>query len=767
VTDTALHVLLVDDQEEQFRFLLKASNAVRHGRIHLEWMADYAEALEAMRREAFDAYLVDYRLGERNGLELLREAVTAGCQAPIILVSGAADESLDVAAMNAGAADYMDKSDITGPLLVRVIRHALDRAATLRQLRDRESALLSSEEQLRLLLDSTGEGIYCLDVQGICTFANPAAVRLLGYTVPNELLGKAMHALAHHTRADGLPYPSDECRIYQAYRHGYGTHVDDEVLWRADGTSLPVEYWSQPIRKDGAVVGAVVTFLDITERRRAEAALESSEARFRTLSEASFDGIAITEDGVLRDVNRGCADMLGYTVDEMIGRPITDFVAESSLDEVRRRVTRQMDGTYEMVAKRKGGQTILVEATTSHQLSEGRTRRISALRDITGKRGFESQLRQSQKMEAVGRLAGGVAHDFNNLLLVIMSYADFLLEGSGPGDPRSDDLRQIMKASDTAASLTRQLLAFSRQQVIRPKPVALGELVKGAAKLLKRVIPEDIELALVADEPLVVRIDPGQLEQVIMNLAVNARDAMPTGGKLTIETSVAELNEEYARAHWPAVPGRFAMLAVSDTGLGMDEATREKIFEPFFTTKPVGKGTGLGLATVYGIIKQNGGFISVYSELRVGTQFKIYLPLEDQAATADEVPVVSEALRGSETVLLVEDAPAVREVARRILERYGYRVVEAATGEAALRLAADLPGQVDLLLSDVVMPGMGGRSLADRLTSLNPAVKVLFMSGYTDDAAVRLDVLGAAATYLQKPFSPVTLARTVREVLDA
>jgi CheY-like chemotaxis protein len=264
-----------------------------------------------------------------------------------------------------------------------------------------------------------------------------------------------------------------------------------------------------------------------------------------------------------------------------------------------------------------------------------------------------------------------------------------------------------------------------------------------------------------------VKADRGQVEQIIMNLAVNARDAMPTGGKLTIETSAVQLDEEYARAHWPAIPGRFAMLAVSDTGVGMDEATRERIFEPFFTTKEVGKGTGLGLATVYGIIKQNGGFIFVYSEPDLGTQFKIYLPLEDMTPARNEESANTEALGGSETVLLVEDAPAVRDVARRTLERYGYRVIEASTGEVALGLAGKLGERVDLLISDIVMPGMGGRAVADQLTALNPTLKVLFMSGYTDDAIVRLDVLSAATWYLQKPFSPATLARKVREVLDS
>jgi len=335
-------------------------------------------------------------------------------------------------------------------------------------------------------------------------------------------------------------------------------------------------------------------------------------------------------------------------------------------------------------------------------------------------------------------------------------------------DPRRDNLEEIRKAAQGAAALTRQLLAFSRQQVIEPKLVTIEEVVGRAEQMLKRLIGEDVELvAVLSEAPATVKIDPSQLEQVIMNLAVNARDAMPEGGKLTLETSAVELGEVYVRTHWPAMPGRFALLAVSDTGIGMTDQTQARIFEPFFTTKEIGKGTGLGLATVYGIVKQSGGFIWVYSEPGQGTTFRIYLPRVDEAPTSSQQGTTTVSLPGTETILLTEDAPALRGAARRILERYGYTVLEAPNGKEALTLARSRPGPIHLLLTDVVMPGMSGRELAERFCTHRPEVKVLYMSGYTDDAVVRHGVLRPGIAYLQKPFTPESLAHKVREVLDS
>jgi len=370
-------------------------------------------------------------------------------------------------------------------------------------------------------------------------------------------------------------------------------------------------------------------------------------------------------------------------------------------------------------------------------------------------------------MEAVGRLAGGIAHDFNNLLTVITTSCELLLEDLAPADPKREDVEQVRKAADGAAALTRQLLAFSRQQVLTPQIVDLGDVVAGVEKMLRRVIGEDIDLVTVlGSDAGAVRADVGQLEQVLMNLAVNARDAMPTGGKLTIETANVEHDPDYAREQEAAAVSRFVMLAVSDTGIGMDEATKARIFEPFFTTKELGKGTGLGLATVYGIVRQSGGFIWVYSEPGLGTTFKIYLPQVDAGAAAGAAKAApGTSRRGTETVLLVEDAAAVRAVTHQALARQGYTVLDAPNGAEALRIAASHPGPIHLLLTDVVMPGLSGRQLADQLARLRPDTKVLYTSGYTDDAVVRHGVLESGIAYLQKPFTVDGLARKVREVL--
>ena len=423
---------------------------------------------------------------------------------------------------------------------------------------------------------------------------------------------------------------------------------------------------------------------------------------------------------------------------------------------------RQYDNV-EATWKRRDGRLLTVQLSVrAVRNAAGRVDYYETfVRDVTDQRRLQQQVLQSQKMEAVGRLAGGVAHDFNNLLTVITSYSDLVLEGLAPGDAKRDDLEQVRKAADGAA-------AFSRQQVVEPRVVSLNTVVEGLQKILRRVIGEDIEVTIaLAPDLESVRADVGQLEQVLMNLVVNARDAMPTGGRLTVETANVEHDPEYARDREAAAVRRFAMLAVTDTGCGMDEATKARIFEPFFTTKETGKGTGLGLATVYGIVKQAGGFIWVYSEPGQGTSFKIYLPAVDATAERTTAAATTPAPRGTETVLLVEDAAAVRAVTKQILERQGYAVLEAPDGEAGLRLAQRHRGVIHLLLTDVVMPRVGGRELAEQLARLRPDVKVLYASGYTDDSVVRHGILESGTAYLQKPFSPESLARKVRDVLDA
>jgi PAS domain S-box-containing protein len=520
-------------------------------------------------------------------------------------------------------------------------------------------------------------------------------------------------------------------------------------------------------RIEGQLLARVIRYA--IERKHAVAALREREERSRLLTEAAFDGVVVTVDGVIREANKGMADILGYELDEILGRPVTDFIPEELHAEVAVRVRDGLEGRYEFEIRRKDGRKVLLEATTKNLLIGGLRGRISAVRDITSLRSLEQQLRQAQKMEAVGRLAGGVAHDFNNLLTAIFGYAELLGEELPADHPGREDLREIRAAATRASALTRQLLAFSRQQVLQPVVLNLNDVVENVERMLHRLLGEDVALeAHFARDLGNVRADAGQLEQVIMNLSVNARDAMPTGGKLTIETANVDLDAGYAEQHQPVIPGRYVMLAVSDTGTGMTDAVKTKVFEPFFTTKEAGKGTGLGLATVYGIVKQSGGYVWLYSEPGQGAAFKIYLPRVDAPRDAPVVaPNLAGTVAGTETLLLAEDDPLLLPLARELLTKLGYKVLEARDAPEALAAARAHQGQIHLLVSDVVMPGGGGFQLAQQLLVERPTLRVLYMSGYTDEAVVRHGLLERGLNYLQKPFTPAVLARRVRDVLDA
>ena len=890
--------------------------------------------------------------------------------------------------------------------------------------------LRTSDEQVRLLLDSTAEGIYGLDLKGNFTFCNAAGLAMLGYSNVTDLLGRNAHELIHHTRADGAPYPTHESRVFRALKEDRGSYADEELLWRADGTSLLVESWSYPVRKDGAIVGAVVTFLDITERKQVGEALKASERRFRSLIENSRDIVVMVDpDGTIRYVSPSVEGTLGqrpedwtgqnvfhlvhpddamrleaglgeipasgaaavpilfrirhqdgswhdfeatgnlfapdpesqgivltfrdvtrrlgaemafresearqlavfdtaldalitmdhegrvaqfnpaaerifqYAREETLGKLMADLVIPPALRESHRKGLARYLATgeaailgrrIEVSAMRRDGTEFPAELAITRINREGppfftgqirdlteqkrvqkemlrseeRFRRlfdsnsigitisnlsgdlletndayldmlgysreeflagevhggeltapehiagdqkaIEALQrtgvappwekeflrkdgsrvpvligvamleasegtclayivDLTERRRLERQFQQAQKMEAVGQLAGGVAHDFNNLLTVILGYTDLLAAELDPVSLERHHLNEIRGAGERAATLTRQLLAFSRRQVLERKVLDVNALTLHTKTMLTRLIGEDIQIATVLD-PILHRVfaDAGQLEQVIMNLAVNARDAMPRGGSLTIETANVELDEAYALVHAPARAGSYVMIAVSDTGVGMNADTLAHMFEPFFTTKERGKGTGLGLATVYGIVKQSGGYIWVYSEIGKGTTFKMYLPIAERDVEAEPVSTaLSVPLLGSETVLLVEDEDSVRALCRSILKSCGYTVLEAGSGQEGLDVAQRYPLPIHLLLTDVVMPEMGGTDLASRLSVHRSGVRVLYMSGYTDDAIFRQGLLEKGQVFLQKPFTPENLARKVREALGA
>jgi PAS domain S-box-containing protein len=531
-------------------------------------------------------------------------------------------------------------------------------------------------------------------------------------------------------------------------------------------------------RLAGDTLDALASLADIIsqgiERKRAEEELLQSEQRYRLLFERNPQPMWVFDLETLSfiEVNEAAIYHYGYSRKEFLTLTIKDIRPPEDVPNLLAnvsRITPQHEEAGVWKHRKKDGTVIDVEITAHELTFYGRPAQMVLAYDVTERRVLEEQLRQSQKMEAVGQLAGGVAHDFNNLLTVITGYSDLTMRRLDHESPFRSSLEEIKKAGERAASLTRQLLAFSRKQVLQPKILQLNAIVADVDKMLRRLIGEDIDpLTLLEPSLGQIKADPGQIEQVILNLAVNARDAMPQGGKLTIETRNVYLDNQYARRHTAIQPGNYVMLAVSDTGCGIDAETQVRMFEPFFTTKEQGKGTGLGLSTVYGIVRQSGGHLWVYSEVGKGTTFKIYLPRVDDVTEMDVArDSLTELPQGRETVLLTEDEAQVRQMIRMILEMSGYRVLEAASGEEALILYKQHEGQIDLIMTDVVMPGMSGRELAESLEDLHPGIKVLYISGYTDDAIVRHGLLDQEIAFLQKPFTPDALMRKVREVLDA
>jgi two-component system cell cycle sensor histidine kinase/response regulator CckA len=779
-----------------------------------------------------------------------------------------------------------------------------------------EESLTSLTSLKDLILRSASEGILGLDVQGNHTFVNPAAARMLGYEA-EDLIGLPSHSLWHHSQPDGSPFPTEECPIRAAYRDGKVHRISTEVFWRKNGTSFPVEYTSTPICEQGQLVGAVMTFTDITGRKRAEEALRESEEKFRTFFESSRDAIMTLTPPSWQFTHGNPAAIQMFGVHDEAdfisrapweysppmqpdGRP-SDEKAKEMIETAMAQGSHFFEWTHQrldegtfsatvlLTRMEIGGQALLQatvrditaskqaeealrasqQITTSiinaiplsvfwkdkdlvflgcntafardagfddpsdiigkndHQMSwrnqadlyreddrsviesgrskllieepqttpEGRiitllTSKVplhdskggvcgilGAYMDITDRKqteektvNLQKQLLHAQKMEAIGRLAGGIAHDFNNLLAVILSYTGFAMETIREGDPLGDDLMEVKKAGDRAAALTKQLLSFSRKQVAQPMALNLNQIATGVEKMLRRILGEDVELVQkYATDLGQIQADSGQMEQVLMNLAVNARDAMPEGGRLTLETSNVDLDKEYATSHADVTPGQYVLLSVTDTGCGMDEQIKSRLFEPFFTTKDKDKGTGLGLSTVYGIVNQSGGHIRVFSEVGHGTTFEVYLPRNRSAMlTTTTYPLkASKLFMGTETILLTEDEEAVRKLTIRILRNAGYTVLTAANGGEALLIGAQHSGVIHLLLTDVIMPRMNGKILAQELLKTRPTLKVLYMSGYTDNIVDAQGPIEESAHFIGKPFDAVDLTRKVRQILDS
>ena len=748
-----LRILLVEDSPMDATLVTRELRRIDAAMV-VERVDTAAALRTALAAGAWDAVVSDWSLPGFDALAALAMVRAAHPDLPFVIASGTVGEELAVEAMRAGANDYVlkDKLARLAPAIEREIREAKLREAHRR-----------SEARFRAVIEKGAEAVLLTSEDGTISYASPASTPICGL-YPEELFGRRFAALLH---ADDRVFAA---RILERLRAERTIGVPIECRGqRADGSVRWIAVTGTNLLDDPAVGAVVVNLRDVTERRRSAAALRASEARFARLAESGIICVVTADmsDKIL-DANDAYLELIGYPRADLVAGVIRwrDLIPADQEDVIAGMVAqlaeRGVAPPAETVALRKDGTRVpiligvaMLDAPVSIaciiDLTE-RKRTEAALRTT------EEQLRQAQKMEAVGRLAGGVAHDFNNVLSVILSYAEMVMTDMELGDPRRDDIHEICLAGWRAAELTRQLLMFSRKQLLEPKILDLNTLMASMDKMLRRVLGEDVELVTRRAPGLgLVKADPSSLEQVILNLVVNARDAMPIGGTLTLATSNTIVE---------GVPS--VLLSVTDTGIGIDAATQARMFEPFFTTKPKDKGTGLGLSTVFGIVQQSGGSVRVTSELGRGATFEIYLPgvAGAGAVVHPAGPRAATPARGSETILLVEDEAQVRAVAREILERHGYTVIEARDGATAIALGEQHHGTIDLLLTDVVMPHLSGTELVKRLAALRPDMRVLYMSGYTDDSIVRHGILSSDIAFLPKPLTPESLTRKVREVLD-
>jgi PAS domain S-box-containing protein len=635
--------------------------------------------------------------------------------------------------------------------------------------RTAERQLRTTDERFRFVAKATNDVIWDWDIQSNALVWNDSVETVFGHK-QSRIFPEVQWWYDHI-------HPEDRERviagIHGVLDHG-GTSWSDQYRYRrADGAYANVmdrgylarDTDGQPLRMIGAMT-------DVTERTRSEAAIRFQAQLLNAVQQAV---VATDPEGVVIFWNNFAEKLYGWPAEDAVGKTIQEltpspFLRDHTADIFARGAAGE-SWTGEFLVQGRSGKAFPALLTTSPIRDERGVVLgfVLVSIDLSERRALEEQFRQSQKMDAVGRLAGGIAHDFNNLLTVIRLNTEIIMDGFDPTDPRSEDVKQIRSAAERASSLTRQLLAFSRKQILQPRVLDMNSVVGTVEPMLQRLIGEDITIASTCGARGYVVADPGQIEQILVNLVVNARDAMPQGGTIAIETQNCVLDETYTSEHAPVIPGRYVMLAVGDNGVGMSRDTREHAFDPFFTTKEAGKGTGLGLATVYGIVKQSGGYVWIYSEPGLGTTLKLYFPEVSAAAafTSPEYkPTAKVAARGSETILLVEDEEAVRGLTSRILEKQGYRVIVAEHGRQAMDIASREEGRIDLVLTDIVMPGMNGRGLVERLAGIRPRIKSLYMSGYTDDDIIRRGFIEPSKSFLQKPFTSDALLQTVRKVLD-
>ncbi len=628
-----------------------------------------------------------------------------------------------------------------------------------------DEELRDSEERYKALIETTSTGYVILDIQGRVIDANMEYVRLTGHTSLDDIIGKSV---LDWTAEYDIGRNAEE--VKKCLETGCVKAL--EIDYKKEiGQVTPVEI-NATVLKKGKTVNILTLCRDITERRHAEKALRVSEERYRLLFENATDAIFVAQDEMLQFPNPQLSRLLGYSYEELTSTPFRNFIHPDDSAMVVERHKSRLQGhdvptVYSFRAITKSGEILWVEVNKVLITWEGRPATLSFLRDITHQKKIEEQLLQAQKMEAIGQLAGGIAHDFNNLLTAIIGYGHLLKNDARHDAIMSAYVGHILTAADRAASLTNDLLTFSRKQIMNPQPVNLNTIIKNMESLLSRVIGEDIELSTVlTDADLTIMADSTQIDQILMNLATNAQDAMPSGGRVTIRTDKMELDIEYVEAYGYGRPGDYALLSVEDTGTGMDEKTKERIFEPFFTTKEVGKGTGLGLSMVYGIIKQHDGYINVYSEPGRGTTFRILLPLiqtkAEEIKHGDSLKVQS----GTETILLAEDDAQVRNLLKEILSKAGYHVNEVSDGSEAVEVFHKKRDDINLLILDVIMPKMNGKETYKKIIQMRPDIKVIFISGYNEDVIHKKGMLEVGLNFISKPVAPGELLAKVREVLD-
>jgi two-component system cell cycle sensor histidine kinase/response regulator CckA len=766
-----IRILYVDDAPLD-RELVRDALEKEHGGFELIEAASRVDFEARFAQGGFDLVLSDFNILGFEGLQVLETVRATDPNLPVIIVTGTGSEEVAAEAIKRGAIDYVIKTPKHIQRLPYTIHAVLEKKRLADERRQINEALRESQEKFKYIFDHSVMGKSITLPSGELQ-VNKAFGDMLGYT-QEELQNQRWQDITHPDDIESsqraidvlLSGEQNSARFTKRYFHKNGS-----IVWVDVSTSLRRD-------KAGKPIYFITSLSDITERKQTEDALRLQSAALN----AAASAIVITDrTGLIQWVNPAFCDLTGYTTAEAIGKNPRELVKSDHHDQtfyqnLWKTILAGQVWRDEIINRRKDGSLYTEEETiTPVQDAPGEINHFIAIKqDITGRKALEAenqklteQFYQSQKMESIGNLAGGIAHDFNNLLVPIVGYAELGMMAASPGSKFHTHFQQIKEAGERAANLTRQILAFSRRQTLEMKMVDLNQVMIEFEKMLRRLIGENISLNthLAADLPA-IEADPGQLEQVLLNLVVNARDAMPHTGRLTIETAGVVLDEAYVSKHPEAQPGLHVMLAVSDTGYGMDAATRQHIFEPFFTTKPRGHGTGLGLSTVFGIVKQHGGNIWVYSEPGQGTTIKVYIPAAETLTPSPQLELpASELLEGTETILVVEDETAVRELVSSTLQAYGYRVMEADDPDRGLELATAHQGIIHLLLTDVIMPGMNGRQLFQQLVATRPELKVLYMSGYTDNAIVHYGVLDEGVTFLQKPFTIHHLLQKVRAVL--